>query len=417
MNSFTVYLIESGICLFMFYLIFILLLKKETFFRANRFYLLITSVISMIIPLIKLHITHSPASRTYMVFLNEIAITAERSTETANYIAGNAVLPIIYITGFSWLLFRFITGLLRITRLKKISEPEKHENCTIWHTGRNISAFSFFRNIFINRDLKNSNKVDEMIAHEKIHIRQYHSVDITLIEIITIIQWFNPVVYLYKKSIKEIHEYLTDGKVIAQGFSLIKYQKLLLQQAIGEQFYLVNNFNKSLTLKRLIMMKKKSKRIAQIKMLAVIPIFTTAVILFSFSDDEAAASNVVLSDTREESTVETTTDNTIDGEEVFMIVEEMPEFPGGETALRKYIAKNVEYPVEAKEEGISGKVFIRFAVLKTGKVGHVTIARGDYKYIDEEAVRVIKSMPDWKPGKQRGQAVNVWYTMPINFKF
>ena len=103
-------------------------------------------------------------------------------------------------------------------------------------------------------------------------------------------------------------------------------------------------------------------------------------------------------------------------EEIFMIVEKMPEFPGGELGLRKYIASNVKYPNIARESGIEGKVYVRFCVTRTGKVEKVSIARGVDPILDKEAIRVVQTLPKWTPGEQRGKKVNVWYTVPINFQ-
>ncbi len=100
---------------------------------------------------------------------------------------------------------------------------------------------------------------------------------------------------------------------------------------------------------------------------------------------------------------------------VFFIVEEMPEFPGGELELRKYIAQSVKYPVIAQENGIQGRVYVQFVVNTKGEVEQVKIARGVDPNLDKEAIRVVQSMPKWKPGKQRGKAVKVSYTVPINF--
>lgn len=102
--------------------------------------------------------------------------------------------------------------------------------------------------------------------------------------------------------------------------------------------------------------------------------------------------------------------------QVFFIVEDMPEFPGGEMALRTYIANAIKYPVIAQENGIQGKVYVTFVVGKDGSVTNATIARGVDPSIDKEALRVINSLPKWKPGKQRGKPVNVSYTVPINFQ-
>ncbi|MBQ0128754.1 MAG: TonB family protein [Bacteroidales bacterium] len=103
-------------------------------------------------------------------------------------------------------------------------------------------------------------------------------------------------------------------------------------------------------------------------------------------------------------------------QEIFQIVEEMPSFPGGEQKLLEYVAKNVKYPQIARESGIKGRVFISFVVEPDGSVSNVKVLRGIGGGCDEEAMRVVKSMPKWKPGKQRGKAVRVSYMLPVNFQ-
>ncbi len=104
-----------------------------------------------------------------------------------------------------------------------------------------------------------------------------------------------------------------------------------------------------------------------------------------------------------------------DDDEFFMVVENMPEFPGGDLGLMKYIQKHVKYPAIAKEYNITGKVYVSFIVDKSGSVTSVKIVRGVDKNLDAEAVRVVKSLPKYKPGKQRGKSVRVMFTIPINF--
>ena len=104
------------------------------------------------------------------------------------------------------------------------------------------------------------------------------------------------------------------------------------------------------------------------------------------------------------------------GDEVFFVVEKMPQFPGGEAALRQYIAENIAYPVLAQENDIQGTVYVRFVVTKKGNVGEVQVVRGVDKLLDDEAIRVVESLPKFTPGSQRGKKVNVWYTVPIKFQ-
>lgn len=106
----------------------------------------------------------------------------------------------------------------------------------------------------------------------------------------------------------------------------------------------------------------------------------------------------------------------VEENKVFHAVEQMPQFPGGDTELMKHIQKNLKYPPVAMENNIQGRVVVQFVVTKTGKVGEVKVVRGKDPDLDKEAVRVVKTLPDFIPGKMNGQAVNVWYTLPITFK-
>lgn len=127
----------------------------------------------------------------------------------------------------------------------------------------------------------------------------------------------------------------------------------------------------------------------------------------SEADDETVIDVAPVVSTQEEEEEETA--------KVFFIVEDMPEFPGGELALRKYIANHVKYPVIAQENGVQGKVYVTFVVGKDGSINNARIARGVDPSLDKEALRVVNGLPRWKPGKQRGKPVNVSYTVPINF--
>ncbi len=109
-------------------------------------------------------------------------------------------------------------------------------------------------------------------------------------------------------------------------------------------------------------------------------------------------------------------DKTEEIDEPFISVQDMPEFPGGEKALLNYLATKVKYPVIAQENGIQGKVFVSFVVDEKGNITNVTLLRGVDKSLDNEAIRVVRSMPKWKPGKQRGKAVKVSFTLPITFQ-
>ncbi len=150
--------------------------------------------------------------------------------------------------------------------------------------------------------------------------------------------------------------------------------------------------------------------------------FTAPVVVDSVPPDTKMATVEETSETVEDESVleikEEIKEEVVEEEapkEIFIIVEEMPEFPGGQESLMRFIAENVKYPQVAKENDIKGKVYVRFCVTYKGDVDQASVARGVDPLLDEEALRVVKMLPKWKPGKQRGKAVNVWYTVPINF--
>lgn len=131
-------------------------------------------------------------------------------------------------------------------------------------------------------------------------------------------------------------------------------------------------------------------------------------------DDVEIEDEIEIEDTESDEDVEIEIEEE-DDEEFFMVVENMPEFPGGDLGLMKYIQKNVKYPAIAKEYNITGKVYVSFIVDRSGSVTNVKIVRGVDKNLDAEAMRVVKSLPRYTPGRQRGKAVRVMFTIPINF--
>lgn len=124
----------------------------------------------------------------------------------------------------------------------------------------------------------------------------------------------------------------------------------------------------------------------------------------------------VVREHKEEIIVEEKKPEPVDDNRVFDVVEQKPQFPGGEAALLKYVSEHIRYPAMAQENNIQGRVVVQFVVTKTGAVGEVKVVRGKDPDLDKEAVRVVKSLPKFVPGKMNGHAVNVWYTLPIQFK-
>ena len=288
--------------------------------------------------------------------------------------------------------------------------------------------------------------------HEMEHIKQRHSIDLIIMELLLIIQWFNPFAWFIGRSIKTNHEFLADEGVLQNGFSKLDYQELLLTQATGIQVNdLTNNFNISLLKTRIIMMTKTRSTVwAKCKIMFALPAFMVVLFLFSSSSfDQLMAQTespnaksgstkpiVVKADSKSSGQSQTQTSKnetkkqqvkyttpvvvsdkkTSNGEPYYTVVEQQPTFVGGQDGLIKFLRENIKYPEEALKKGIVGKVFLTFVVMADGKVSDVKILRGVGGGCDEEALRVVKMMPNWNPGTTKGKPVNVEFNLPINFQ-
>ena len=470
MNSAVNFIIESGVSLALLSLIYILFLRKETFFRLNRLFLLSSVVFSLLLPFLRLRV-YEPQS----VILDEIKVTPYRNLMEAvtvyshgfsgtveNTISSNQFIILLYLGGLLFFMGRFLFRLIQIGLLIQKHPVNRAGRVRFVSIEKNSSPFSFLNFIFLNTGQKHDPGYEKMIRHEMEHVKQGHSFDVFLLEILTVLQWFNPFMWMLKRVVRENHEYLADKAVVGSGVNLAFYKQLLLNQAIGFQPELANHFNSSLIKKRIKMISKiKSSKMANLKY--VIGLLTVVALVIAFACEQKETMNtepvtdeqiVVLeidgkkltvtgenavesmkklmdSDKYEINVVEEVDVTSlklvkkeevkepemedINGEDIFYVVEEMPEFPGGETALRQFIASTVKYPEEAQKGGIQGKVYVSFVVTKNGSIANAKVVRGVHSSLDMEALKVVNSQPKWKPGKQRGEAVNVQYTVPINF--
>jgi len=165
-----------------------------------------------------------------------------------------------------------------------------------------------------------------------------------------------------------------------------------------------------------MMTKIKSSKIAAFKLSMGILVTAALLMIFAFDKDDSLLQDKKTTNKKAETTVNAQQKEKTADEQIFVQVEQMPEYPGGEAALRQFLASNVKYPDDAVKSGTQGKVFVKFVVNKDGKVVNPKIARSVSPSIDKEALRVVSIMPNWTPGKQRGKNVAVEYTVPILFK-
>jgi TonB family protein len=332
------------------------------------------------------------------------------------------LLILIYFIGVIILLVRILTGIFTIMRLKTIGERINYDRYTVVYTRNNLPPFSFFQTIFLNESFKKNHQKSQIINHEMIHIRQFHTYDNLIVEIFLTLFWFNPFIWLLRNSLRSTHEYLADHACKNEGASLSDYQSLLIGQINRlSPISISNNFNSLIKNRIKMMFRSKSTVIAKFKPLLVLPVMLFLTLIFACNEFN---NNTETKSMQEKSKLdvnqiqfnEDSVPIAFKGEAVFNIVEEMPKFQGQEFgAFRDYIAKNLKYPELAKEKKISGKVYVQFIVDYNGEVSWANVVRGVNPILDQEAIRVTRSSPVWEPGKQGGHNVSVLFTFPINF--
>ena len=546
MMEFLIYDLKVALLVAAFYMFYRLLLSHETFHRTNRLVLLATAIASFILPLcvITLHKT-VVVSGHGLVSLEGLGMAEVADAAEPQMPLWQIVAIVVFFAGLAVTLGHTLIGILKVWRL--VSHSERHQEpdgIVVCVTDRDVSPFSFCRYIVLSRSDYEAHEAS-VLAHERGHIRQRHSLDVLLVDTLTALQWFNPAMWMLRQDLRAIHEYEADAAVLSQGINMRQYQYLLIQKAVATCGYSVANGITHSTLKNRIHMmltKKKTNRASWLKLLAMLPIVGAALALnaetvnhYVYEDTQEQPQKKVVKKGRKASqvkvnakTIEVKTDKDVvtgenvtvelnadkqkstgkklvfldevlegpeplividgkvatveqlkalDQEEIdnitvlkkakeplevyakhfnadtsngilfintkeyvkngkkevvdvavkkseeeaepegaFDVVEQMPEFPGGAAGMMKFIAENVKYPEEAYSKGIEGRVLVQFIIEKDGSVTNVKVIKKVNDAIDAEAVRVVKAMPKWKPGKQNGREVRVKYTIPVIFR-
>ena len=592
MEALGLYLLKSVIWLSGFALIYLVFLKDERYFILNRFFLLSGIIASFIMPFLTIRYTVILPVPQVTQSEGEVATVIENMAGSFKIDTGS-LLILLWLSGI------FVIGYMMVRQSRPVirsvvrsgiitSDPVK-----LIRTSDYTGSFSFFSWIFVNPSVTDI-EIKEIVNHEMVHIRQKHWVDLTLGGILSMVQWFNPLVWIYLRMVRQNHEYIADAGALQRTSDPAIYRATLLNQIAGSQVVILgNSFNYSLNKKRFEMMKNIiTSPYRKLKIFLILPVF--AIVLYAFAkpdyrydtgkftgNDESAvnqdrtvkgtviqsengkplegAAIVVLGTTSgtvsgsdgsfkleripdggslavtyvgykskvikpvftsdmkipmdldtinsekfidpvapppppppppstgieikgegppplivvdgvvTETDLSTIAPSTVDKvnvlkgvtaekkygdkgkngvieittkkassatttndkaapensgtsmnlkkvEGVFMVVEELPQFPGGTTAMNKWISENLKYPGEAVKKKIEGKVYVTFIITSTGKIKNVDVQQPVNPLLDSEAKRIIAAMPDWKPGTQSGKAVDVRYKVPVEFK-
>lgn len=408
MEALIIYLLEVSVCLGLSLVIYRVMLSGLTFFSWNRSILLGLLILSGIIPLLRLEffgIGREVSEMTLPVF--QVGEQVKPSGE--HWFSWSQMLLWVYVGGALFTASRLIFGFMASQKLLGQAKLARFRGYWVAIHPEFVPA-SFFEYILMPDFNPEDSKQKQILAHEAVHVKLRHSWDLLLVNFAKVFFWFNPLIYLFEKFLREVHEYQADRGVTKQ-VAPKEYATLLLQLITarpGWQF--MNNFNQFQTKKRIRMMAKSaSEPLQRLRFLALIP--AVGILLFVFSCEKE--------DILPQPSVEDLRNATLlldPNNEVFDVVEQQPNPAGGIAGWNSYLSKNLKYPYQARRMGIEGTVIVLFEIHKDGSIHNVEVLRGIGGGADEEAVRVVAAAPAWEPGRQRGRAVITRMRLPIRFK-
>jgi TonB family protein len=530
-SDFLLYLLQASGCMAVLYLLYRLLLHRETFFSFNRWYILGGLGLSLLLPLIELPDSPTPLYVMPAIQLDPIVAVGGNAEKSFDW---KGLLVELYEVGVFIFAARLLYRLYHIRNLARQLPGENRRNYVLLRTGGSLPTFSFLKWLFWDETSQLTDyEQNQMLRHEEAHIRQRHSIDVLLLEIAGVIFWFNPFIYLFGREIKAVHEYLADRAALQES-DASAYLKLIAMQALRiSNQALIQPFHSHPIKNRIRMIYSAQKAKPAIwKTAACIAILCVFSVLYACRTQEviepgqnaaqvdqmpviseqfarevqktirypkSAREDAVkgsvyanflvdkegkISDIKIVKSVRDDLDNEAiralseasarwqpglqgekpvdvrvtfpitfymdtengekipaqregivvvgygakgygqqvepnpvipDEEDVYTVVEQMPEYVGGMPELGNFLSQNIKYPAEAREKKITGTVFVGFVVQADGSIQMAKVLKGPGSGMDEEALRVVRAMPKWTPGMQSGKAVAVKYTLPIKF--
>ena len=276
------YLLKSSAIIALFYICYRLFLDKETYFTSNRLYLLTGIVIAFIIPfiVIPIYVIKEPVDIDFLSTATISQTSIDTEKQTINLLT---FLPYIYVAGVVVMLLKSAIEFTSLYNVLRNCKKHSKEQFIFFQTKKTISPFSFFNVIVYNPEMFEKNELEHIVAHEKVHARQWHSFDVLVAHAACILLWFNPFVWLYKKEVQQNLEFIADQTAQRQANCSKTYQHLLLKTSLNNtQLILANNFYNSLIKKRIVMLHKNpSNRRNQWKLLLILPLMLAFIFTFN----------------------------------------------------------------------------------------------------------------------------------------
>ncbi len=407
----TIYVLESAACLGAFYLFYHFVLRKENCFRYNRAFLLAAVIFSVVFPLI--HVSYNPnTTPTVLNSIHEVSNEPIANNEWMFTITAKSLKPfffwweavaLVYALGviaFGLRLFIQIRGIQEFIWYRR-HEMRFNGDHYLIKTGGALPTFSFFRYLFWDeKQTLNESEKRQILRHEKVHIQQKHSVDIMLMEILKAIFWFNPLMYLYKNTFEEVHEYEADNIALRQ-YGSKAYTQLLIKMVFEKMgFQMGSHFAKNKTLKRVNMIKR-DRHIKPIKYLLPIPL--VALLFFIFSCEAVHIEHKVEIEN-------------IAYQAGFADEDIRPTPVVGFDDWTETISYDIEYATAKQKYGIEGEVIVIFDITEEGELENVKVIESLMRGYDEAVIKSLLESTEWNPGIINGEEVNTKIKMPIRFR-
>lgn len=432
MEALFAYFIKVNIAIVLLYGVYRAVFTGDTFFRLRRSVLLFVLVFVFIYPFIQV----TEWAPRFLSFLRQTEEPMLVSSEMPGAALSSGVVGAtvsstfgqtdfiswMYCIGFFLFIIRFLMQLVSIGRMYINGKKERLFGVPVIIITGDAAPFSFLTGIFVNPSRHADDELREILLHESLHRRQWHSVDVLIAECACVICWYNPFIWLLRSEVHLNLEHLADKNVISAGCDARNYQYHLLQMSYriseeqpANQFSVIN-------FKRRVMMMNKlnTSGTGLLKYLFLLPLIALGMVvsenavansLNAKTTGSARLSEPVVAQADRPKTAASDTTK----EKIYDNVEVPPVFPGGEEELYKYLKDNLQYPKKALEKKIQGRAYVSFAVMKDGTIADVSVIRSVDQDLDAEAIRLVKSMPKWNPGKQKGEKVNVYFRLPIAF--
>ena len=426
MTGFLIYILKSTLLLAVFDAFFLLVMRRSGWFRFNRITLLAGSAACLLLPLIPVRVNRATLYSTWLepvvVAAGDPAEPAVVATASGMSFSWQAFVLALYLLGVLVALVFYLRSYGLMFRLLRRTPSERRDGYTLHLIAQETPSFSWMRHIVINRD--DYARYPAILTHERAHVRCGHSVDLLLASLLTVLQWFNPLVWICRSELKLLHEYEADYFVLNQGIDATQYQLLLVKKAVGEKrFLLANGFNHAQLKNRITMMQITTRAAwKKCSLLLLIPLLAATTLILAeckpVAGNEETPSPQVTEAAPEEFDESAATEADAEEETVaFTLVQVKPQFDGGDAnQFSHWVNQNLKYPQEARGKGLQGRVTLQFTVEKDGSVTGVKVLRGVDPLLDNEAVRVISQSPNWTPGFIDGNPVRVTYNFPVVFQ-